>query len=29
MFDLATRSLAAELLNISRERGITVATVES
>ncbi|HEV7336058.1 MAG TPA: nicotinamide-nucleotide amidohydrolase family protein [Bosea sp. (in: a-proteobacteria)] len=29
MFDLETRSLAAELLNISRERGITVATVES
>ena len=29
MFDLDTRSLAAELLNISRERGITVATVES
>ncbi|KUL96271.1 damage-inducible protein CinA [Bosea sp. WAO] len=29
MFDLETRSLAAELLNISRERGVTVATVES
>ena len=29
MFDVETRSLAAELLNISRERGITVATVES
>ncbi|PTM43018.1 nicotinamide-nucleotide amidohydrolase family protein [Bosea sp. 124] len=29
MFDLDIRSLAAELLNISRERGITVATVES
>ena len=29
MPDLAIRSLAAELLNISRERGITVATVES
>lgn len=29
MFDLETRSLAAELLDISRERGITVATVES
>lgn len=29
MFDLAIRALAAELLNISRERGITVATVES
>jgi nicotinamide-nucleotide amidase len=29
MFDLEIRSLAAELLNISRERGITVATVES
>ena len=29
MFDLETRSLAAVLLNISRERGITVATVES
>lgn len=29
MFDLETRSLAAKLLNISRERGITVATVES
>lgn len=29
MFDLDIRSLAAELLNISRERGTTVATVES
>lgn len=29
MFDLETLSLVAELLNISRERGITVATVES
>ncbi len=29
MFDLDIRSLAAELLNISRERGFTVATVES
>lgn len=29
MFDLEIRSLAAELLNISRERGTTVATVES
>jgi nicotinamide-nucleotide amidase len=29
MPDLAIRSLAAELLNISRERGVTVATVES
>lgn len=29
MFDLDIRSLAAELLNISRERGVTVATVES
>ena len=29
MFDLDIRSLAAELLNISRERGITIATVES
>lgn len=29
MFDLATTSLAAELLQISRERGITIATVES
>lgn len=29
MFDLETCSLAAELLNISRERGVTVATVES
>lgn len=29
MFDLDIRSLAAELLNIGRERGITVATVES
>lgn len=29
MFDLDIRSLAAELLNISREHGITVATVES
>ncbi|WP_332684780.1 CinA family protein [Bosea sp. (in: a-proteobacteria)] len=29
MFDLDIRSLAAELLSISRERGITVATVES
>ena len=29
MPDLEIRSLAAELLNISRERGVTVATVES
>lgn len=29
MFDLDTRSLAAELLNMSKERGFTVATVES
>lgn len=29
MFDLDIRSLAAELLNISKERGFTVATVES
>jgi nicotinamide-nucleotide amidase len=29
MFDLDIRSLAAELLNLSRERGFTVATVES
>ena len=29
MFDLDIRSLAAELLNISRERGTTVTTVES
>lgn len=29
MLDLDIRSLAAELLNISRERGTTVATVES
>jgi nicotinamide-nucleotide amidase len=29
MFDPAIRSLAAELLDISRARGITVATVES
>lgn len=29
LFDLDTTSLAAELLNISRERGTTVATVES
>ncbi|MGX1742002.1 CinA family protein [Bosea sp. NPDC055353] len=29
MFDLNTRSLAAELLNMSQERGFTVATVES
>lgn len=29
MFDPDIRSLAAELLNISRERGFTVATVES
>ena len=29
MPDLDIRSLAAELLNISRERGVTVATVES
>lgn len=29
MFDLETRSLAAELLNMSQERGFTVATVES
>ncbi|MEN5081845.1 nicotinamide-nucleotide amidohydrolase family protein [Bosea sp. TWI1241] len=29
MTALAIRSLAAELLNISRERGVTVATVES
>lgn len=29
MPDLAIRSLAAELLKISRERGVTVATVES
>ncbi|BCB19860.1 nicotinamide-nucleotide amidohydrolase family protein [Bosea sp. ANAM02] len=29
MFDLEIRSLAAELLNMSLERGFTVATVES
>lgn len=29
MFDLDIRSLAAELLNMSMERGFTVATVES
>ncbi len=29
MFDLDIRSLAAELLNMSKERGFTVATVES
>jgi nicotinamide-nucleotide amidase len=29
MFDLDARSLAAELLNMSLERGFTVATVES
>ncbi len=29
MFDLDIRSRAAELLNISKERGFTVATVES
>ena len=29
MFDLDVRSLAAELLNMSLERGFTVATVES